>query len=272
MSSENTYRFLRDGSPADSMAGVTVPHLPAPTVTEKKFCEPWRFDGFPYMVTYLVPAFFHIRLLPIDWSHDRLLALAGEQARANRLGLCLVKGDDEGTYFRDDGSVSSLKAPIPTASWWVMLGLEPAREISLTGELPDRSSRLQRRLDGQFGGEYSMIMGDLAKGGRIATPEDIFLLSGINKRGLPGELEHCETCGEPRGTCLDDRPPPTRVVTVHCVCENLNRCASCGDLLAERKLNGNNLDTTTGFVWHSGAFMALSHECEPAIDWGGNHG
>jgi len=51
---------------------------------------------------------------------------------------------------------------------------------------------------------------------------------------------------------------------VHCRCANDNRCAACGDLLHERKLNANTYNEADGHVWHTPGFAGLGHVCAEA--------
>jgi len=74
------------------------------------------------------------------------------------------------------------------------------------------------------------------------------------------------TCGEWRGCCLD--PSPTfvcKVVTVHCRCQNDNRCAACSGFLYERKLNANYFKPSDGHIWHVPGFCSFSHRCPTPI-------
>ena len=43
------------------------------------------FEGFPYLVTRVVPAMYHVMLVPADASELELVLLARTQWRANRL-------------------------------------------------------------------------------------------------------------------------------------------------------------------------------------------
>jgi hypothetical protein len=56
---------------------------------------------------------------------------------------------------------------------------------------------------------------------------------------------------------------------VHCGCNNDNRCARCGERLAEWKLNANYYDERDGHIWHVPGFSALSHRCASVPDEGG---
>jgi hypothetical protein len=48
------------------------------------------FAGYPYLVTHVVPALYHLIVLPGDASARDLRDLAMAQWRANRLQTCLV--------------------------------------------------------------------------------------------------------------------------------------------------------------------------------------
>jgi hypothetical protein len=124
---------------------------------------------------------------------------------------------------------------------------QPARGLPRHGRGPGvvhqtpRSLARQRRLDavnGRYRRKGGYILGDLTKGGREATADEVGRLAGAGPEGRPRGLERCPTCGEWRGRCLD--PSPTfvcKVMTVHCTCQNDNRSAACGGFLYERKLN-----------------------------------
>jgi hypothetical protein len=48
------------------------------------------FDGFPYLVTRVVPTMYHVTLLSGDASERDLARIAQAQWRANRLDVCLA--------------------------------------------------------------------------------------------------------------------------------------------------------------------------------------
>jgi hypothetical protein len=48
---------------------------------------------------------------------------------------------------------------------------------------------------------------------------------------------------------------------VHCRCDNWNRCARCGETLAEWRLNANYYDPMDNTIWHVPGFCGLSHTC-----------
>jgi hypothetical protein len=110
------------------------------------------------------------------------------------------------------------------------------------------------------------MFGDLTKGGRDATADEVGRLAGAGPEGRPRGLERCPTCEEWRGRCLD--PSPTfvcKVMTVHCGCQNDNRCAACGGFLYERKLNANYYNARDGQIWHVPGFCGFRHRCPDPI-------
>ena len=68
--------------------------LPDPTFdaesTRRLYPTLSLFEGFPYLVTRVVPAMYHLILLPAAASELELVLLARTQWRANRLETCLV--------------------------------------------------------------------------------------------------------------------------------------------------------------------------------------
>jgi hypothetical protein len=106
------------------------------------------------------------------------------------------------------------------------------------------------------------LLGDVSKGGRLATEEERRALCGTTEQGIPRGLSQCPVCGEWKGQCLDTIPSGKIIVTVSCHCENTNRCAACFDQLAKRKLNANYFDVTDGKIWHVPGFVACSHQCK----------
>src|SRR3954467_12703846 len=107
------------------------------------------------------------------------------------------------------------------------------------GELRARQQQLDT-LETAVRSRAGFLMGDLTRGGRPATSDELRRLRGVRPGGTPVGLEQCVRCGEWRGDCLDTVSGATpRVVTVHCVCENWNRCGWCDRPLYERRLNAN---------------------------------
>ena len=68
------------------------------------------FEGFPYLITRVVPAMYHVTMVPAEASELELVLLARTQWRANRLETCLVTGVDR-AWFRRDARAASSAAP-----------------------------------------------------------------------------------------------------------------------------------------------------------------
>jgi hypothetical protein len=74
------------------------------------------FEGFPYLVTRVVPAMYHVILVPADASELELVLLGRTQWRANRLEVCLVTGVDRAWFISADGRDRLAAAPSSPAS------------------------------------------------------------------------------------------------------------------------------------------------------------
>lgn len=68
------------------------------------------FEGFPYLVTRVVPAMYHVILLPAA-SELELVLLARTQWHANRLETCLVTGADRAWFISADGRDALAQTP-----------------------------------------------------------------------------------------------------------------------------------------------------------------
>ncbi len=218
------------------------------------------FDGFPYLVTRIAPAMYHITILPRGVDDRGVAVLGRAQWRANRLECCLVLGEQRVVYIAADG-VESLASDPPRGGIVMCGNLKVPAGWPHTPEMRGRQRRLAAFID-QHCPKGGYGFGDLSKGGRDATADDIALLAGAGPDGAPRGLERCSVCHDWRGTCLD--PSPTflgKVMRVHCRCENDNRCAACGGFLYERKLNANYYDPRDRQIWHVPGFSGLSHQC-----------
>lgn len=221
------------------------------------------YDDFPYLITRLVPALYHIIPLPAAADHARLLNLARHQARCNQLPTCLVLDTTRAIFIDTTGQELGPTLP-PRGGVILCDGLRPSPEVEQATEWPERSRRLRNVVAQQTAvreGRY--VLGDLTKGGRLATLEERRALWGTTAAGIPHGLTPCPTCGEWRGHCLDQKNQknPYNLVSVSCRCENGNRCAACHGLLATRKLNANYFDTADGRIWHVPGFLAYKHRC-----------
>jgi len=218
------------------------------------------FDGFPYLVTRVVPALYHIILLPGDASEGDLAGIARAQWRANRLETCLVTGPEKAWYISPEGRDGADARP-PRGGTLITGKLRPPTALPDTVDLQDRHRRLTRIVD-ELTRKGGYMLGDLTKGGRDATADDVARLAGAGPEGMPRGLERCSECSDWRGSCLD--PSPTsfaKVMSVHCRCENHNRCATCGQFLHERRLNANYYDPRDRQIWHVPGFSGLQHRC-----------
>jgi len=116
--------------------------------------------------------------------------------------------------------------------------LIPIEVFRETNELVSRYEMLQsfaQQLHSRQGGKYSVILGDITKGGRSLQPGGEIPLQGTQADGIPASLARCRKRRELRGQCIN--PKTALVVQVHCKCENDNLCAACLTHLYERKLN-----------------------------------
>lgn len=238
--------------------------LPDPTngfeATRRLYPTLALFEGFPYLVTRVVPAMYHLILLPAGASELELVLLARTQWRANRLETCLVTGVDGAWFISADGLDELAQTP-PRGGTLVTGLLKPARLWADTAELQARQGRLDA-LAATHRRKGGYLLGDLTKGGRDATADEVGRLAGAGPEGGPRGLERCPTCGELRDRCLDPSPNfVCKLMTVHCSCQNDNRCAACGEFLYARKLNANYYNPRDGQIWHVPGFSGFRHRC-----------
>lgn len=217
------------------------------------------FDGFPYLVTKVVPTMYHIILLPVDLTEDELIDLGRRQVTANRLKTCLVLGSDDCVFFEESGEIHRTDDP-PKSTIVVSDRLRASKTFPETEGYKHRKDCLEAfiaslKLDGY-------AFGDLTKGGREATSEELQLLEGFQDCGIPRGLSKCVACGDWFGQSLDPSSEfAGKIMRVHCLCENDNLCAFCGRPLADRKLNANFLGED-GDIWHNPGFKAFQHVCQ----------
>jgi hypothetical protein len=231
--------------------------------------QPPLFSGFPYLVTRLEPAHYHFILLPADKPIDQLQQFAQTQGVVNDLPSCLVVGCDQCFYYvcvAKDGPSDE-----PPRGGLIYFGrLQPVIPIPSTPELVHRYGSLAafaRRLNPADG----FALGDLTKGGRDASPEELAKLRGVGKNGVPRGLRRCRTCRGWFGQCLDPAPQFSRkIMKVHCLCQNRNFCAACLKPLYKRKLNANYFDLSDGAICHVPGFSAFAHLCSRGVTSGKN--
>jgi len=218
------------------------------------------FSGFPYLVTRIVPRLYHITLIAKNLDTNTAIHVGLDEVKMNRLPACVVLAEKDCVYIQDDGRVDRSESP-PRGGTVVFDQLVPGFLSYHDPSFDDRMSLLEDFVSGLK--RDGVMLGDISKGGRPATSEELQDLSGFQENGVPSGLSQCPTCGDWFGECLDpNRNFEGLVMRVHCLCENNNRCTACGELLAERKLNGNHFDTTDSSIWHWPGFIAFRHQCE----------
>jgi hypothetical protein len=220
------------------------------------------FEGFPYLVTRVSPAMYHVIVLPDDVDAAGLVHLARVQATANALPTGLVEAPGSALFIDTGGG--ERRGPPPRGGVTITGRLLPGRVFAETPSLVDRRLALGRFIE-RWNPKSGYLFGDLSKGGRPATPEEAACLAGFQADGVPRGLARCGRCGERRGRCFDPAPQFSgMVMDVRCRCDNDNRCAACHGLLHERKLNANFFDERDGRIWHVPGFRGLRHRCARA--------
>ncbi len=237
--------------------------IPSEAVRRPEVALPEPFDGYPYLVTRIGHgALRHMAVLPADWPRERLRDLARRQAEANRLETCLCLGPSDAVFFTPDGeAVESAIMPfgIPVVEQLALV--EP---VPRSDEVAARRVALRAYADRSNPGGY--VVGDGLENGRPATPADIDRLSRRQPDGVPAGLARCATCRWFKGDYLavkgeGDGDLTPRVIRVHCRCENHNRCAGCGETLADWRLSAYHYDEASRSVPYLAAYAAFSHRC-----------
>jgi len=221
-----------------------------------------RFTGFPYITTRLVPGLYHIILLPGEYTTTRLYEIVRKQAHANKLQTCLVLDEKMGFYIEANGKEHLSDFP-PIGGVIVTNKLKSCKEFPLTEDYQKRRLNLDEyaKKTSEKGGH---IFGDLSCGSRDATPEELALLKGNQKDGKPKGLVKCPVCKLWKGECIRQDPEnQDKLFRIHCSCDNDNRCARCGGLLYEKKLNSNVWGPDESFI-HVPGFVGLNHTCDVA--------
>jgi hypothetical protein len=228
---------------------------------EASLAEP--FEGYPFLVARIGnSALRHMAVLPADWPRGRLLDLARRQAEANQLQMCLCLGPTEAVFFTQDGkAVDSAIIPIGVP---VVERLALAEPVPQTEEVAIRRANLEALAERLNPGGYQV--GDGLEGGRPAAPGDMDRLSRREVDGVPNGLTRCITCRWFTGDFLalngeGDGDLTPRVIRVHCLCENHNRCAGCGETLADWRLSAYHYDEAHRQVRYVAAYSAFSHRC-----------
>lgn len=185
--------------------------------------------------------------------------MAIHQVAWNRLDSCLVLGETKCIYFNADGCAAITDLP-PYSSNHVTGRLFPSFSFEEDEEFRLREIRLNAFLKSKKKEGY--LFGDLRKGGRPASQEELKRLSGKLPEGVPKGLTRCGECGGWSGEGLDPNPIFANwVMKVWCRCQNDNFCARCHQPLSEYKLNANYYEPKDGQIWHVPGFSGLSHLC-----------
>ena len=241
-------------------AAKPQPHLDANRTLIPEAAQRPSFDGYPYLLTRLLPGLHHVIVLPGEISSLQLVELAEQQFEANKLDMCLVLSSERCVYYRP-GADAKLSTTLPTGGAIVGGRLKLWRVVFPSPETLHRQLRLACRIAAARG-KAADLVGDLTKGGREATAREIERLAGSQSDGAPRGLSRCTECREYRGECLDPGPQFAWMLTrVHCGCDNDNLCARCGRRLHSRKLNANYFDDAARQVWHVPGFFAMAHIC-----------
>ncbi len=223
-----------------------------------------RFDGFPYILTKIVGAMYHVALLPKDLSVSEMTELAHLQVLANRLPTCLVLSEKQCLYFSPENGKQSQAEP-PWGGIWIVDKLQLSQDFDDCKDLRLRRRKLDVFMKARNPTSGYMVCTARANA-RDATPEEKVLLAGSTADGIPKGLSRCPTCSEYKGTCfpLNDKLQ-NEVLQVHCQCENWNRCARCGETLSENRLNANHYITSRKGIFHHPGFSCFSHKCKSAV-------
>ena len=166
---------------------------------EMPMSEPARLIlSVPYFITRVVPALYHVILLPADRGESDLSAFARAQTHANRLDGCVVLAEHRAIYIHANGRTTASDTP-PTGGAIVAGHLAPAIEFVESDELRVRREQLDALVEA-FRLRGGVLVGDLTKGGRAATADELRRLEGVNEMAfLSGSHDACAAVsgGEP---------------------------------------------------------------------------
>jgi len=224
------------------------------------------FKGFPYLLTHLAGCLYHVILLPQANGQLRphQIETARYQAQTNRLPTWLVLSEKEALFF-DAGLCIPVAVTVPRPRSIVFGKLVSQEVIPGEREIIIRYLTLSLHADFLHSDGPALYVGDLTKGGRPASAAEMDQFSDRQPNGVPKGLRQCAICQGWYGICLDTTMPRL-LVSVHCRCQNNNRCARCGQLLYGLKLNANYFSESDGGIWHVPGFAAIKHRCPLAVE------
>lgn len=225
---------------------------------------------FPYFITRLAPALYHITILPNLENQKDLLNFVIEQHALNDLETCLVLGEKQSIYLKD--KTVNISEDRPSGGVLIIgqlfISIDLLECIDVDSSYWERSNIVQEYIKAQSNNGHMFdgyMFGDLTKGGREATGEELEELEKPNKQypKVPNGLTLCEKCFEFKGTCLDPSENfKNQIMTVYCKCDNQNRCAKCKNLIYDHKLFANYYNKEDGKIWHVPGFCGIpSHKC-----------
>ena len=224
------------------------------------------FKGFPYILTHFTGCLYHMILLPQEngqqASHH--IGIARHQAQANQLPTWLVLSENQALFF-DAGLCLPVAVTIPRPRSIVFGKLITQEVIPEEREILIRYLSLCLHAHFLHGDGPALYVGDLTRGGHPASDAEVDQFSGRRPNGVPRGLRQCAVCQGWYGVCLDTTVPHL-LVSVHCRCQNDNRCARCGQLLYGFKLNSNYFLESDGGIWHVPGFAAIKHRCPQAVE------
>lgn len=240
---------------------VQIPHHIPADLAVREIVPPTfgfpLFEGFPYMVTRLVPVLCHFTVLPATWSACRLRELARQQVLANRLPTALVLDADFCLYLQSSGG-ETLSAPLPGQTMVMLDTLRLPESLDDSPELGRRAEWLEVFRDEQ---PSHRVGPSLDLGGWQATERERCKFSGRNPDGSPKGLTRCAACQDWRGICLHPATDPFQLVQVYCRCENWNRCARCGEFLYDYRLNTSYYSPVDQAIWYAPGYKVMWHDC-----------
>jgi hypothetical protein len=186
------------------------------------------------------------------------------QFGANQLPTGVVLGWGRIVYFENGANVR-FAGEIPHA-----LVSVTGRMRTLHRQLGDRDLRTRKLELSQFVEQYgtspnernSYYLADRMEILREPSGNELALLRGRSRDGIPLGLTECPSCGKYRGECLDSTSGyKGLVVRARCRCENDTRCVGCGAHFATDRLQSGAYNPSDRCVWHVPAFAALMHKC-----------
>lgn len=146
------------------------------------------FEDFPYLVTRLMSALYHVIPLPEGFDEPSLKSLARYQALCNQLPTCLVLGPTRGIFLDETGKDSDTDFP-PRGGIVISGRLRPSPVVERDVWWKERSRRLRRYVEQQASvREGGYLLGDLTGGGRAASKEELLALRGTTENGIPRGL------------------------------------------------------------------------------------